>query len=235
MNDFLVLHEQVFVNHPLIVLFVLVWGVWYMNYKARASKTDSSLTKRHEHKKRIWVGFVTLICALLVLPGVTSDLDAQQVRTTLTGSSQEPTLNRGVIDSPPEVFGPETVYDMQDKYLYSLLGNLKSEPDASQKLVPLITNLEIQMPVEILNVNKMVPKLVSDHDDTMALLDLMRDIPYASHGYIFQRPATKAFFTYFAWYIPRSSDARIVKSEFNSIEKANTENLEKFEGQHWFK
>lgn len=97
----------------------------------------------------------------------------------------------------------------------------------------MITNLETGMSKGLIDPSKLTPKLAEAHNPTMALIDLMRDIPYAAHGYNFQRPATKAFFGYFSWYTPRTTDIKTVEAEFNINEKANIKNLEDFERQHW--
>lgn len=233
MKDFFALHQQVFVDNPVTVLLIAIWGIWYINYKLRAIRRDSEPARKHEHRKRIWVGILTLVCAFLILPGITSDVNAQYVRTNLTGETTAPNTKQEPSSTPPQTFSPETVYDPQDTYLYSLLGNLESEPGSSQKMVPMITNLKTEMPTGLIDISKLTPKLAEDHNSTMALLDLMRDIPYASHGYNFQRPATKNFFSYFNWYTPRNNNVKNVEAEFNVNEKANAKNLEDFERQHW--
>ena len=113
---------------------------------------------------------------------------------------------------------------------------MKSEPGTSQQLVARITGLKELMQSEPLGVgemNKMAPQMAQDHKATMCMLDLMYEIPYASHGYDFQRPATKAFFKYFSWYTPRTTDVRAVEADSNVNERQSLKTIRDFESQHW--
>lgn len=235
MKDFFALHALVLVDNPFTALLIIVWGAWYINYKLRAARKDADPTKKHEHKKRIVVASLTMLCGWLLLPSITSDLNAQQVRKEVTGNSDTQS-EEGVPSNAPSAFGPDTVYDPQDEFLYELLGNMKSEPGGSQQIVDRLTGLKETMqngPIGDGEMNKMEPQMAKDHKATMCMLNLMYEIPYASHGYDFQRPATKAFFRHFSWYTPRTADIHTIEADFNISERQSLKTIRDFESQHW--
>lgn len=56
-------------------------------------------------------------------------------------------------------------------------------------------------------------------------LTILRNAPYATHGYIFQRAELRTAFSGADWYRPRTSDARAVFNAMTATERANVETI----------
>lgn len=60
-------------------------------------------------------------------------------------------------------------------------------------------------------------------------LTVLRNVPYARHGYRFDRDDLRRGFGAFAWYQPDTSDMNVVEHRFNDYEKANIASVRAYE------
>jgi len=63
-------------------------------------------------------------------------------------------------------------------------------------------------------------------------LDIMRNEPYARHGYRFRRPEIAAHFQAMPWYRPDTSDQVVVQSRMSTAERYNAAFILEFERSH---
>ena len=62
-------------------------------------------------------------------------------------------------------------------------------------------------------------------------LGVMRNEPFARHGYIFQRNDLREHFSQFSWYAPDSRSQSRVAQRLSSTEQHNTELIRKYQQQ----
>ncbi|BDI34528.1 hypothetical protein CCAX7_65790 [Capsulimonas corticalis] len=233
MSDFWTLHGKVFMQEPQILAVILIWGVWYMTYKRRAALHEIDPRRRHEHRKRVVIGGLATLWGFVALPGITADYEAQQVRQQLPENESAPVATGPVIAPLPDQIGVETVYDTNDWFLASLLGSMNSNADEAGALITRFTGLKDGMSVESVDLTNITKQEQEKHDDTMSILDLMRCVPYAAHGYRFQRTLVNQFFLKFDWYHPKIDDAAAVEAKFTPAERKNIQMIADFERRHW--
>ncbi len=67
---------------------------------------------------------------------------------------------------------------------------------------------------------------------TVFELDVMRNEPYARHGYKFLRDDLAQYFAKMPWYHPTQSDQDEVAKNFSPLEKRNVDTIRRYEQQH---
>lgn len=226
-------HVYAFNAHPLLVIAIVLWGVWYTDYKRRATRAEPTREGGHEHRKRIGIAWVTVAIGLLFLPGMVATQDAQAVlKSAAPGISAS-----GPDPAPlPDKIDVDTVYDRNEWYIAELIGNLEHEAGAAEKFAPVIAHLKLVMDsedIDIESIGHLGKQQHTSHSDLMSLLDMMRCIPYAEHGYQFKRPVMRKFFSSYPWYSPTIADPDQVKASLSATQQDNIDKIAAYEREHW--
>ena len=225
-------HTAAFTEHPVLLFMIVAWGCWYMSYKVRSARAETDGRKRHEHRKRVVIGGLTMACGILFFPGMAHDWSAQLMHQKLGTNTSEVTPTGPSPIALPDTLDAETYYDKNDWYFAELLAQIESDPDLEQKCVTMFTNVKDNMQAGIVS-SSTFNMSKNKHEDSMGVLDLMRCLPYAAHGYEFKRPIVRRLFEKMPWYHPTTGDLKTVEAQLSEIEKANIKVVTTFERQHW--
>jgi hypothetical protein len=60
-------------------------------------------------------------------------------------------------------------------------------------------------------------------------LDVMRNVPYARHGYRFKRSDLRGYFSGFSWYDPDTSSMSVVERRLSSTERRNVQLIQAYQ------
>lgn len=232
-------------EHPFYFIIVIIWFVWYVDYHFRKLRCETNPKIIHAHKRRQLVAVFTAVTSLMIFNRIC--IDNQTLRNAYDNGD---TLSSQPIDISPQpktenvVAAPvgETVSDdgliyetMQNpsyrcalsssrisdtEYYFSImissLNIIKEKKEFIKNATPIKMTIESGGSFNLRKIKKGAKSIYEYACD----LELLRNYPYAMHGYRFKSKKLNEFFSILPWYKPKTTDTVAIEKKFTRSEIA---------------